>query len=80
MSKKIFGLEDIRHTHTFQGTPSKKKRYSFPTVSLLILFKQFHLTWKQVLIEFMNEQFILCSMCLHLACSFDTSKSFRILG
>ncbi|VDN94714.1 unnamed protein product [Brugia pahangi] len=38
MSKKIFGLEDIRHTHTFQGTPSKKKRYSFPTANSSGLF------------------------------------------
>ncbi|CAG9535933.1 unnamed protein product [Cercopithifilaria johnstoni] len=29
MSKKIFGLKDLQHAHTFQDTPSKKKRCSF---------------------------------------------------
>ncbi|EJW89005.1 hypothetical protein WUBG_00085 [Wuchereria bancrofti] len=38
MSKKIFGLEDIRHVHTFQGTPPKKKRYSFPAANSSGLF------------------------------------------
>uniref|UniRef100_A0A915PZB9 Protein with SprT-like domain at the N terminus n=1 Tax=Setaria digitata TaxID=48799 RepID=A0A915PZB9_9BILA len=32
MSKKIFGLKDLQHVHTFKDIPSKKKRCSFPAV------------------------------------------------
>lgn len=34
---KIFGLEDLQLARSFQNTPPKKKRHSFPAVSVLIL-------------------------------------------